>query len=180
MKMKNKDFFFLAPPLFSHRGYGIAVIQLGLDFSESMLLRMTCWSGSDYIKFWHNELSAMLLNVERNKGLLPTGIYEREDGRIYFLERWDVHRLGSEFVFRDKTVIADNDVGYSAYKEDRKDWWKGIGNYEDGINLKGCDGEIYSESEWRVSARAVADWCHKYSCVFAQMDNVDSDVEFSW
>ncbi len=178
--MKNDDFFFLAPPLFCRRGYGFAVIQLGLDFSETMMLKTTFWNGSDYLRFWHNELSEMLSRTSRNKGLLPNGIYRNENNREYFLERWDVYRIGSEFVFHDTTVVCDDDRGFSSCMTPSTDWWTLVEDYEDTINLKDDDGNVYSPSEWRVSANAVADWCHKYSCVFDQMENTDLDKDFKW
>ena len=183
MKTKNvkaEEYFFLAPPLVSKRGYGFSVIQLGRNFSETMILRMNEWSSRAFLAFWFNELMEILEGA-RVKGLLPCGIYRDEvTGEFKFGERWEVFRCGNEFAFHDRTVVFENDLRFlSSARTKPSDWWRLISDYE-RVPLRREGDDVEYESEWRVSARAVADWCHKYSCVFVQMDNVDSDVEFSW
>lgn len=178
--IKAEEFFFLAPPLASKKGYGFSVIQLGLDFSETMMLRMNEWPSRAFFAFWQNELKE-LIDGTRAKGLLPCGIYrDKATGGLKFGERWEVFRCGNEFAFHDRTVVFDDDLCFlSSAQVEPSGWRRLISDYVRVPVVQDGDAVEY-ESEWRVSARAVADWCHKYSCVFAQMDNIDSDAEFCW
>lgn len=176
-----QSFFFLAPPLISRRGYGFAVIQLGLNFSETLALRMCEWSGLSFISFWKRELKS-LVSGSRTKGLLPCGIYKDNlSHRVYCGERWEVFRRGDEIAFHDKTWVK-KDVDpciCSSSKIDPELWWRLIPDYE-RTPLILDDGSVEYESEWRVALDAVAEWCDKYDCLIAQMDNVDNDEEFAW
>ncbi len=171
----NDDFFYLAPPLVSKKGYGFAVIQIGLDFSETMILRLTEWSPLMYVDFWRNELLA-LLDGTRTKGVIACGVSRHSSGRVYNTSRWNVFRVGNEIVFHDVPVIFEDDAWYQSWKVPPEEWWTLVEDYTRDESIP----EDERESEWRVGVDAVRAWCHKYGCVLSQMENTDSDDDFNW
>lgn len=173
-------FFFLAPPLISRRGCGFAVIQLGEDFSETLMVRMDEWSAETFFAYWMAELRE-LVEGNRSKGVLPCGVY-RDCGAhgIQLGERWEVFRCGNELAFHDRTVVFPNDPCLNSSSHiDPQSWWQLVPDYVRKPVIQDTHG-IYYESEWRVTVESVAEWCRRYACVFAQMDNVDSDTAFIW
>jgi len=171
------DVFFLAPPLISKKGYGFSVIQIGESFSETILLRMEDWTGTDFIRFWLCEFAA-LLEGTRTKGLLPTGLHRPSSGCIHPEERWEIFRIGDAIVFHDRTTFAVTSFIPQAEAAAEK-WWTYVEDYSRGKSVD-ADGTVNCESEWRVSISSVADWCHKYNCVLGQMENIDDDGDYAW
>ncbi len=178
--VKAQSFFFLAPPLVSERGYGFAVIQLGVNFSETIILRMNEWSASAFILFWKNELTHLVDGI-RSKGLLPSGVYrDQKTGRLQFGERWEIFRCGDEIVFHDRTTMFIDDPCFlSSSKVEPAMWWQLIPDYTRNPLIQDENGIEY-ESEWRVSLEAVTEWCNKYECVIQQMGNIDGEDYFEW
>ena len=171
--MRKNEVFFLAPPMVCKRNFGFAVIQLGADYSETLMLRLRDWTPADYMRFWHSELQEVA-DGRRDVGLLPTGVYRKAKKSLGFIERWEFCCIDGVFIFRDRQVVMDGDGCYDSYGLPKEDWWRIVQN--DFLDSR----RHHRESTWCVDAVAVRDWCWKYACVFEQMATCDRDREYHW
>ena len=160
--MRKSEVFFLAPPLIGRKDYGFAVIQLGADYSGTLLLRLKDWGALDYMRFWQRELSEVA-NGRRKVGLLPEWVYRHASGSVYVGERMEFSCSDGIFVFRERAVVTKEDSCRSSWRVLPKQWWRFV--EDDFEDIKNRD-----VLTWKVEAQAVREWCRTYALLFSKME----------